>query len=49
MAVCASLIPGLIIGYCLRLFFADGLQSLDSDIEIPHNAKMGVKPFEFTP
>src|SRR5713226_3747817 len=49
LAVRALLVAVLIIGYCLRLLLADGLQSLDRDVQISHDAKMGVQPLQFIP
>ncbi len=47
MAVRALLVPVLTIGHCLRPLPADGLQSLDRDVQISHGAELGVEPLQF--
>ena len=49
MAVGALLVPVLIIGHCLRPLLADGLQSLDRNVQISHGAELGVQPLQFIP
>src|SRR6266436_10057051 len=49
VAVRARLVPTLTIGHCLRPLLADGLQSLDRDVQISHGAELGVQPLQFIP